>query len=63
MLWVEVLSRMRINLDKSSILSVGDVENPNLLGSLPTTYLGLPHGQDISPQRFGMLLRRSFGRD
>ena len=43
---------MRINLDKSSILPVGDVENPNLLaleigckvGSLPTTYLGLPLG-------------------
>ena len=43
---------MRINLNKSSILLVGDVENPNLLalelgckvGSLPTTYLGLPLG-------------------
>ena len=43
---------MRINLDKSSILPVGDVENPDLLAlklgckvqSLPTTYLGLPLG-------------------
>ena len=52
LLWFEALSRMRINLDKSYILPVGDVENPNMLalelgckvGSLPTTYLGLPLG-------------------
>ena len=43
---------MRINLDKSFILPMRDVENPDLLalelgckvGSLPTTYLGLPLG-------------------
>ena len=43
---------MRINLDKSSILLVGDVGNLDLLalelgckvGYLPTTYLGLPLG-------------------
>ena len=52
LLWFEALSRMRINLDESSILPVGDVENLDLLalelgckvGSLPTTYLGLPLG-------------------
>ena len=52
LLWFEALSRMRINLDESSILPVGDVENLDLLalelgckvGSLPTTYLGLPFG-------------------
>ena len=52
LLWFESLSGMRINLDKSSILPVGDEENPDLLalklgckvGSLPKTYLGLPLG-------------------
>ena len=31
LLWFEALSGMRINLDKSSILPVGDEENPDLL--------------------------------
>ena len=52
LLWFEALFGMRINLDKSSILLMGDVENPDLLalelrckvGSLPTTYLSLPLG-------------------
>ena len=43
---------MRINLEKSSIVPVGDVESLDLLtlergckvGSLPTTYLRLPLG-------------------
>lgn len=47
-----MLSRMRINLNKSSIIPVGAMENPALLalelgcnlGSLPVTCLGLPLG-------------------
>ena len=52
LLWFEVISSLKINLDKSSILSVGDVENLEVLaaelgcrtGTLPSTYLGLPLG-------------------
>ena len=50
--WFEALSRLRINLDKSSLLPVGRVENEENLalelgckiGSLPAEYLGLPLG-------------------
>ena len=50
--WFEALSRLRINLDKSSLLPMGRVENeenlPLELGckiaSLPVEYLGLPLG-------------------
>ena len=52
LLWFEAISSMKINLDKSSILSVGDVENLEVLaanlgcrtGTLPSTYFGLPLG-------------------
>ena len=55
-MWFEVMSGLRINLDKSELISVGSVENAEELaaalgykvGSLPTTYLGLPLG---APQR------------
>ena len=50
--WFEALSGLRINLDKSSLLPVGRVENEENLalelgckiGSLPAEYLGLPLG-------------------
>ena len=50
--WFEALSGIRINLEKSSLLLVGRVENAESLpaelgckiGSLPTIYLGLPVG-------------------
>ena len=50
LLWLETISDLKINLDKSSILPVGDVENLEALaaelgcrtGTLPLTYLGLP---------------------
>ena len=50
--WFEALSGLRINLDKSSLLPVGRVENEENLanelgckiGSLPVEYLGLPLG-------------------
>ena len=50
--WLEALSGLRINLDKSSLLPVSRVENEENLaielgckiGSLPAEYLGLPLG-------------------
>ena len=49
MFWFEVESSLRINLDKSEIIPVGEVEEVEELavelgcrvGSLPSTYLGL----------------------
>ena len=51
-MWFEAISGLRINLDKSEILSMGRVENVEMLalelgykvGALPSTYLGLPLG-------------------
>ena len=50
LMWFEVMSRLRINLEKSELIPIGRVENINDLaldfgcrvGSLPSTYLGLP---------------------
>ena len=50
LMWFEVFSRLRINLSKSEIIPMGRVSNVETLtaelgcgvGSLPTTYLGLP---------------------
>ena len=52
LMWFEAMSGLRINLDKSELIPVGSVENAEELaaalgcnvGSLPTTYLGLPLG-------------------
>ena len=52
LMWFEVLSSMRIKLNKSEILPIGLVDNAEELaaelgcriGSLPTSYLGLPLG-------------------
>ena len=52
MAWFEALSRLRINLDKSSLIPMGRVENEENLaielgckiGYLPAEYLGLPLG-------------------
>ena len=52
LLYFEALSGLKVNLDKSVILLVGDVENIEQLacelgckaGTLPSTYLGLPLG-------------------
>ena len=51
-MWFEAFFRLRINLSKSVIILVGRVSNVETLaaelgcdvGSLPTTYLGLPLG-------------------
>ena len=50
MLWFEAISGLKINLEKSLILAVGNVENLDdqaselgcRTGALPSTYLGLP---------------------
>ncbi|RVW69946.1 Transposon TX1 uncharacterized 149 kDa protein [Vitis vinifera] len=52
LMWFEAISSLNINLEKSEILPVGRVENAEVLaselgckvGSLPSTYLGLPLG-------------------
>lgn len=52
LMWFEVISGLSINLNKSELLPVGRVENVEVLaselgckvGSLPSTYLGLPLG-------------------
>ena len=52
LMWFEAMLGLRINLDKSELILVGSVENVEKLaaalgckvGSLSTTYLGLPLG-------------------
>ncbi|RVW28885.1 putative ribonuclease H protein [Vitis vinifera] len=52
LMWFEAISDLSINLNKSEILSMGRVENVEVLaselgckvGSLPSTFLGLPLG-------------------
>ena len=52
LLWFEAISGLRINLERSTVLAVGEVENLDELalefgskiGTLLTTYLGLPLG-------------------
>ena len=51
-MWFEAYSGLKINLSKSEIIPMGKVDNVEMLaselgcgvGSLPTTYLGLPLG-------------------
>ena len=50
--WFEAISGLRINLDKSELIPMGCMENVGVLaaklgckiGSLPSSYLGLPLG-------------------
>ena len=59
LLYFEALSGLRINLDKSIILPVGNVDNLNQLacelgcrvGSLPSSYLRLPLGSKMNSTR------------
>ena len=55
LMWFEAISGLRINLEKSELILVGRVENIDDLaldfgcrvGSLPSTYLGLPLGAPL----------------
>ena len=52
LMWFEAISRLRINLNKSEIISVGRITDVDVLalelgckvGALPSSYLGLPLG-------------------
>ena len=60
LLWFEAISSQRINLEKSLILPIGNVENLEDLpmelgcrvGELPSTYLGLPLGMRHNSLQF-----------
>lgn len=51
-MWFEAISGLRINLEKQALLLVGEVADVKVLamelgckvGSLPTSYIGLPLG-------------------
>ena len=67
-MWFEVVSGLKVNLSKSEIILVGRVENMEgfaiklgcRIGSLPTTYLGLPLGAPHNLWGFGIQLRNGF---
>ena len=52
LLWLEAISGLKINLEKSTVMAMGEVENLEDLAlelrcktrTLPTNYLGLPLG-------------------
>ena len=60
-IWFEAVSGLRVNLAKSSVLPVGQVDNIQLLaavlgcivGSFPTYYLGLPLGAKFKDKSIG----------
>ena len=70
LLYFEALSGLRIYLDKSAILLVGKVENLNQLaselgcrvGSLPSSYLGLPLGSKLNLSRVWEGIEEKFRR-
>ena len=61
-MWFEAICGLKVNLDKSELIPLGRVENVDDLagelgckvGSLPSTYLGMPLGASF-------LLRGSLG--
>ncbi|RVW29428.1 hypothetical protein CK203_101674 [Vitis vinifera] len=66
LMWFEVISSMRVNMDKSELISVGGVENVEDLtskfgckvGSLLSTYLGILLGAPLNLWQLGMELRK-----
>ena len=70
LLYFEALSGLRINLDKSVILPVGEVENLNQLaselgcrvGSLSSSYLGLPLSYKVNSSRVWEGIEEKFRR-
>ena len=68
LVWFEALSGLKINLDKSYILLVGDVERLACelgckVGELPTTYIGLPFGERGNIAKVWMGLRKNFAKN
>ena len=67
-MWFEAVFGLRINLEKSELIPVGRVESMDdlagefgcSLGSLPTTYLGMPLGAPLSQSQFGMVWKSAF---
>ncbi|RVW54124.1 hypothetical protein CK203_092198 [Vitis vinifera] len=70
-MWLEAISGLRINLDKSELFLVGCVENAKALaaelgckiGSLPSSYLGLSLGVPYKFVVLGMDWRRVVCKD
>ena len=67
-MWFEAMSGLRINLNKSEIIPVGAVDNVVELalelgcgiGSLPTSYLGLPLGASHKATRVWKSVKERF---
>ena len=68
LLLFEAMSRLRVNLSKSSLIPIGEVPNIHLLAcffgcevcTLPSTYLGLPLEASFKSIAVGILLWRGF---
>ena len=68
-MWFEAISRLRINLSKSEIIPMGMISNVETLaielgcgvGSLLTTYLGLPLGEPHKSVRVWDSIEERFG--
>lgn len=62
---------MNVNLQKSEIILVGEIDNQDDLaklmgckkGALPSIYLGLPLGAKFKVKQFGMLWSRNSERE
>ena len=71
LLLFEILFGQRINLDKSSMIPMGDVESPEVLAKelgcnvnlLPTTYLVSLLAQDTNLWQFGTMWRKNYVED
>ena len=71
LMWFEISSGLRIKLNKSEIILVGSIAKVESLafeldckvGTLPSSYLGLPLGAPHNSTWFGMALRKGLGRD
>ena len=67
-MWFEVLSVLKVNVEKSEIIPIGRVDNIEVLaeafechvGALPSSYLGLPLGASFKSIQIGMVWRRDF---
>ena len=70
LIWIEALSGLRINLEKSELLPVGNIPNADELddelgckvGNLPSTYLGLPLGANCKSVTVWDGVEEKFGK-